>query len=197
MSEHDPYCKSYYPALTDPKTCTWCYVIREVRRDEYFKAWDEGFGIGYGEGYEKAKETYTNDCFECGYAGEWSTWVCDDCQKNMSTNEDNDDMSLNEDIRAQRIQRGIDKWKEDIDVAYWQGYNNAMIEISEASAAGTSKPSTTTQKLDTLGFFNMGTTDYMCPFCVTPWKCNGPHIDEGDMENFLLYMEDRNAESND
>jgi hypothetical protein len=22
------------------------------------------------------------------------------------------------------------------------------------------------------------TTDYMCPNCVTPWKCNGPHIPE-------------------
>ena len=20
--------------------------------------------------------------------------------------------------------------------------------------------------------------EYMCPNCVTPWKCNGPHIDE-------------------
>jgi len=20
--------------------------------------------------------------------------------------------------------------------------------------------------------------DYMCPNCVTPWKCNGPHIPE-------------------
>ena len=20
--------------------------------------------------------------------------------------------------------------------------------------------------------------DYMCPNCVTPWKCNGPHIEE-------------------
>jgi hypothetical protein len=22
--------------------------------------------------------------------------------------------------------------------------------------------------------------DYMCPNCVTPWKCNGPHISEDD-----------------
>jgi len=22
--------------------------------------------------------------------------------------------------------------------------------------------------------------DYMCPNCVTPWKCNGPHIAEGE-----------------
>lgn len=23
-----------------------------------------------------------------------------------------------------------------------------------------------------------GDPDYMCPNCVTPWKCNGPHIPE-------------------
>ena len=27
-----------------------------------------------------------------------------------------------------------------------------------------------------LGFLEIGTEDYMCPNCVTPWKCNGPHI---------------------
>lgn len=59
MHSHDPYCKCYYPALTDPETCTWCYVIQAVRNDE---------------------------------------------------------------------RKGI---QEDIDIAYWQGYNNAMTEISE------------------------------------------------------------------
>ena len=72
MKNHDPYCKCYYPALTDPQTCTWCYVIRQVRIDEYLMAWNEGFGIGYGEGKQKIEE--------------------------------------------------------DIDTAYWQGYNNAMVE---------------------------------------------------------------------
>ena len=24
--------------------------------------------------------------------------------------------------------------------------------------------------------------DEMCPNCVTPWKCNGPHLLEGDTE---------------
>lgn len=28
------------------------------------------------------------------------------------------------------------------------------------------------------------TAEYMCPFCVTPWKCNGPHIDEQDLANY-------------
>jgi hypothetical protein len=32
--------------------------------------------------------------------------------------------------------------------------------------------------------------DYMCPFCVTPWKCNGPHIDVDDLPAFRLYMDD-------
>lgn len=32
--------------------------------------------------------------------------------------------------------------------------------------------------------------DYMCPFCVTPWKCNGPHIDEYELDSFNLYVED-------
>ena len=31
------------------------------------------------------------------------------------------------------------------------------------------------------------TDDYMCPFCVTPWKCNGPHIESEDMAEFEAY----------
>lgn len=133
MKNHDPYCKCYYPALTDPETCTWCYVIRQVRIDEYLQAWNEGFGIGFEEGKEKAKEIYTNDCFECGYAGEWSTWVCDKCRKeNPDIVEDYGlDEKPDKDVRDERIQRGIDKWKEDIDVAYWQGYNNATTDTQE------------------------------------------------------------------
>lgn len=29
--------------------------------------------------------------------------------------------------------------------------------------------------------------EYMCPFCVTPWKCNGPHIEPEDMNEFEAY----------
>jgi hypothetical protein len=29
-----------------------------------------------------------------------------------------------------------------------------------------------------------GTDQYMCPFCVTPWKCNGPHIPDDDLDSF-------------
>lgn len=125
---HDPYCKAFYPALLPVEQCTWCYVIRQVRMDEYKKAWDEGYGIGY----ETAKEYYTNECFVCGYAGEWSTYVCEDCDEGIEIGYQslNNEMPKYEDIdkeaRAERIQRGIDKWKADIDIAYWQGYNNAM-----------------------------------------------------------------------
>lgn len=167
--KHDPYCKSFYPALIPAEKCRWCTVIREVRLDEYLEAWNEGFAIGYGE------KSMNEDIVQVSSNADIH---------NLSKNADNDAMG-----------RAIRKWEEDIDIAYWQGYNNAMVEMDEASAAG-SKP-TTTQKLSTLGFLHLGTTDYMCPFCVSPWKCNGPHIDEGDMENFLLYMEDRNAENND
>lgn len=31
--------------------------------------------------------------------------------------------------------------------------------------------------------------DYMCPNCVTPWKCNGPHLMENDM-NLITITED-------
>lgn len=37
----------------------------------------------------------------------------------------------------------------------------------------------------------MATDDeYMCPFCVTPWKCNGPHIPEDELREFTGYMDD-------
>ena len=29
--------------------------------------------------------------------------------------------------------------------------------------------------------------EYMCPFCVKPGKCNGPHIESEDMANFESY----------
>lgn len=25
---------------------------------------------------------------------------------------------------------------------------------------------------------------YLCPFCVSSWDCDGPHIEEKDLENF-------------
>jgi hypothetical protein len=31
-------------------------------------------------GYKEAEAFYTNDCFLCGYAGEWSTSMCWQCE---------------------------------------------------------------------------------------------------------------------
>lgn len=31
--------------------------------------------------------------------------------------------------------------------------------------------------------------DYMCPFCVTPWKCNGPHVEPQDLPEFDRHVE--------
>jgi hypothetical protein len=36
----------------------------------------------YLRGYADAEEFYTNDCFFCGYGGEWSTSACEDCLSN-------------------------------------------------------------------------------------------------------------------
>ena len=45
----------------------------------------------YDRGYKDAEKYYTNSCFYCGYAGEWSTWACDDCLKSNPDLEENDD----------------------------------------------------------------------------------------------------------
>lgn len=106
--KHDKYCKSFYPSLIPAEKCRWCTVIRQVRIDEYLEAWNEGFAVGYGE------KSMNEDISQ------------------LSSNDDNDvyeqGRSLRDEARAKRIQRGIDKWEEDIDIAYWQGYNNAMVE---------------------------------------------------------------------
>ena len=38
--------------------------------------------------------------------------------------------------------------------------------------------------MDELGY------DYMCPNCVTPWKCNGPHLLPGE-DPVLCHCGDR------
>lgn len=45
----------------------------------------------YNRGYKDAEKYYTNSCFSCGYAGEWSTWVCDDCIKSNADEEEYDE----------------------------------------------------------------------------------------------------------
>jgi hypothetical protein len=29
---------------------------------------------------------------------------------------------------------------------------------------------------------------YLCPFCVSSWDCDGPHIKEEDLNNFLIRL---------
>lgn len=36
----------------------------------------------------------------------------------------------------------------------------------------------------------MSDDEYMCPFCVTPWKCNGPHITEDELPQFNAAIEE-------
>ena len=35
----------------------------------------------------------------------------------------------------------------------------------------------------------IGTEYYMCPNCVTDWKCNGPHIDDVDLPQYNAGMQ--------
>ena len=29
---------------------------------------------------------------------------------------------------------------------------------------------------------------YLCPFCVSSWDCDGPHIEEEDLDSFYLRL---------
>ena len=57
--------------------------LESITKDIVDKAW--------AKGYAEAEKFYTNGCLFCGYAGEWSTWVCDDCKKEREE-EDNEGM---------------------------------------------------------------------------------------------------------
>lgn len=46
------------------------------------------------------------------------------------------------------------------------------------------------RKAATMGTYDPLGIDWMCPFCVTPWKCNGPHFGPEDMPNFQTYIDD-------
>lgn len=56
-------------------------LLENITKDIVDKAW--------AKGYAEAEEFYTNSCLFCGYAGEWSTWICDDCKKEREE-EDNE-----------------------------------------------------------------------------------------------------------
>ena len=51
--------------------------------------WDGGcqcdlIAKAHNRGYQEAEDIYTNSCVSCGYAGEWSTWMCANCAKEQS-----------------------------------------------------------------------------------------------------------------
>jgi len=51
----------------------YLFALENITGDIVDKAW--------AKGYAEAKEFYTNSCLLCGYAGEWSMWICDTCVK--------------------------------------------------------------------------------------------------------------------
>ena len=73
QNNHDPFCRSYYPSLTEVSHCTWCQVIALVRLEErgYNMSTETG-ARGYGnmihdplcrqryQPYEK-----DDDCHDC------------------------------------------------------------------------------------------------------------------------------------
>jgi hypothetical protein len=92
---------AYGHMWTCQKLCQ-CDLIRKIRKDESKKVrhlrdrierlidkankWrDEAAELRqlvkheYKRGYKEAEKFYTNSCMFCGYAGEWSTYICDDC----------------------------------------------------------------------------------------------------------------------
>jgi len=59
------------------------------------------------------------------YTKAWQDGFDEGYRKAMSTKED-----VDKEARAERIMQGIGKWEQDLDVAYWQGYNNAMVDMN-------------------------------------------------------------------
>lgn len=64
---------SEYTEGTYVRYADYLSALEGITKDIVDKAW--------AKGYAEAKKFYTNDCLSCGYAGEWSTWICDDCKK--------------------------------------------------------------------------------------------------------------------
>lgn len=71
--KHDPICIDWLGSdESNIDHCDICDVIARAREE------------AYAAGYEEARKYYTNSCFSCGYAGEWSTYVCDECEERMN-----------------------------------------------------------------------------------------------------------------
>ena len=57
-------------------------ALESITGDIVDKAW--------AKGYAEAEEFFTNSCLSCGYAGEWSTWICEVCMAELPEEEDED-----------------------------------------------------------------------------------------------------------
>lgn len=77
MSDHLPECDDNW---IQDKRAEYPYCICPALRAYEARVREEA----YDEGYKDAEKYYTNSCFLCGYAGEWSTWICDECQERMN-----------------------------------------------------------------------------------------------------------------
>jgi len=49
--------------------------------------------------------------------------------------------------------------------------------VAEAIAAERERIAAEVRGLDGSPFYRWEDADWMCPNCVTPWKCNGPHLE--------------------
>jgi hypothetical protein len=81
QSVHDELC------IAKECTCEPDHYGHMFDCPEYFCICDR-LTAAHERGYKEAEKIYTNSCMSCGYAGEWSTWICDDCLK--EDEEDND-----------------------------------------------------------------------------------------------------------
>lgn len=68
---HDPLCPNL-PCTCDPDDYGHEWTCQKLCQCDIIRA-------AYQRGYKEAEKFYTNSCMLCGYAGEWSTYICDDC----------------------------------------------------------------------------------------------------------------------
>jgi hypothetical protein len=77
---HDPMCP-----LTPPTADYEPYLAEAVRAiQQETPCQCDLIAAAHERGYKEAEAFYTNSCFSCGYAGEWSTWICENCAKEQS-----------------------------------------------------------------------------------------------------------------
>ena len=55
-------------------------ALESITGDIVDKAW--------AKGYAEAEKFFTNSCLSCGYAGEWSTWICEVCTAELLEEEE-------------------------------------------------------------------------------------------------------------